>query len=642
MPFLLVGLVVLLTSGAASLAARRRPETATHVGVGGVIVGCAAGLVPTIGVLVSGSALELYAAWSVPGGSFHVAIDELSAVFLLPLFVLAAACAIYGGAYLREHGGGRSLGPPWFFFNLLVASMALVLVARNAVLFLVAWEAMAVASFFLVAFEHERESVREAGFTYLVASHLGTAFLLALFGLLGLGTGSLDFDGAGAGLSPAAASLAFVLAVIGFGAKAGWFPFHVWLPVAHPAAPSHVSALMSGVLVKLGIYGLLRTLELLAPFEAAWWGYLLIAVGAVSAVYAILYALAETDLKRMLAYSTVENTGLIGLAVGLALVGRATGLAAVAWLGTAAALLHVVGHALLKGLLFLGAGAVLHSTGTTEMERLGGLARFMPWTAAAFVAGAAALAGLPPTGAFMSELLLLLGAYAGLLAPVPLLAGLAVVATLALVAGLAALAGARAFGTVFLGLPRDPAVSRAGESPLAMRVPVLVLAAGTLGVGLAAPWLLLHVPGRPDWLDGALRALGLGFAGLVALVALAALARAGLLARREIRTAPTWGCGYTRPTARMQYGASSFADPLLVLFAPLVRRRASLARGSGPRTLELETCDPVGGLYGAGYGGLARGLGLFRWLQQGRVQLYVLYIALTLVALLLWARGGAP
>jgi formate hydrogenlyase subunit 3/multisubunit Na+/H+ antiporter MnhD subunit len=571
-----------------------------------------------------------------------VAVDGLSALFLLPLFVLAAACAVYGGAYLREHRGSRSLGPPWFFFNLLVASMALVLVARNAVLFLVAWEVMAVASFFLVAFDHERESVGEAAFTYLVASHLGTAFLLALFALLGLGTGSLDLDGPGTGLSPAAASLAFVLAVIGFGSKAGWFPFHVWLPEAHPAAPSHVSALMSGVLVKLGIYGLLRTLERLAPLEAPWWGYLLLAVGAVSAVYAILYALAETDLKRMLAYSTVENTGLIGMAIGLALVGRATGLAGVAWLGTAAALLHVVGHALAKGLLFLGAGTVLHATGTTEMERLGGLGRRMPWTAVAFLVGAAALAALPPTSGFVSELLLLLGAYGGLLAPGPLLAGLGVIATLALVAGLAALAGARAFGIVYLGLPRDPAVSAGGEAPLAMRLPMLALAAGTLALGLAAPAVLTLPLGQPAWVESAMRSLWLGLAGLAALLGLAALARSGLLARREIRAAPTWGCAYPRPTPRMQYGASSFAEPLLVLFGSVVRRQASLSNGSRVPALELETHDPVAGaLYGAAYRGLSRGLGWFRWLQQGRVQLYVLYIALTLVALLVWARGGA-
>lgn len=487
--------------------------------------------------------------------------------------------------------------------------------------------------------------VREAGWTYLVASHLGTAFLLPVFALLGRGAGSLDFAAMHAlhHLSPTIANLVFVLALVGFGTKAGWVPFHVWLPQAHPAAPSHVSALMSGVLVKLGIYGLLRTLWFMAPYETTWWGWLLIAVGAASGLYGILYALAQTDLKRMLAYSTVENTGLSAMGLGLGIVGQTSGHARMAWLGFAGALLHVLNHAFFKGLLFLGAGAVLHATGTTEMDRLGGLARRMPWTAALFLTGAAAISALPPLNGFVSEVLILLAAFNGLASAEPL-AGLTVIASIALIAGLAGMAFARASGVVFLGEARDPGVRVAAEPPFAMRGAMFFLAAVLVVLGITLPWALSRA--SID-IQAAMQRLALGLAGFVALLVLAALARRRLLFGREVGSAPTWGCGYSRPTPRMQYTASSFADPLLSLFTPLVNRRSRLGspQGAFPRaaSLELATVDPVGNaLYASVYAALRRGLGWFRWLQQGRVQLYVLYIAATLVALLLWARSCPP
>jgi formate hydrogenlyase subunit 3/multisubunit Na+/H+ antiporter MnhD subunit len=278
----------------------------------------------------------------------------------------------------------KALGVSWFFFNLLVASMALVVVARNGILFLVAWELMALASFFLVTMQDDEERVRDAGRTYLVASHLGTAFLLVLFIMLAGGTDSLDFDRFAAGSH---AGLLFILAAIGFGTKAGFVPLHVWLPEAHPAAPSHVSAVMSGVMIKTGIYGLVRTLTFLGPLPA-WAGWLLVGVGVTSGVLGVLFALAQHDLKRLLAYHSVENIGIITLGLGLGLVGLRAGFAPLAVLGFAGALLHVLNHALFKGLLFLGAGAVLHGTKTRDMEELGGLLKRMPWTGPLFLIGA--------------------------------------------------------------------------------------------------------------------------------------------------------------------------------------------------------------------------------------------------------------
>ena len=357
---------------------------------------------------------NLRATWPVPFGEFFIELDPLTAWFLLPTLLLSALSAIYGVGYLRSWQGRRSLGPVWFFYCLLVLGMVLVLVARNAVLFLVAWELMALASFFLVTFEHERESVREAGWIYFVATHLGTAFLLAFFLLLARETGSMDFDvWAEKGIhTQGLAGILFLLAVVGFGTKAGFMPLHVWLPEAHPAAPSHVSALMSGVMIKTGIYGLLRAFTFLG-MPPLWWGWVLIGIGLTSGVLGVLFALAQHDLKRLLAYHSVENIGIIALGLGVGLLGMSTGSSMLIVLGFGGALLHVVNHALFKGLLFLGAGAVLHGTGTLEIDHLGGLLKRMPWTAATFLIGAVAISGLPPLNGFVSEFLIFFGAFKG-------------------------------------------------------------------------------------------------------------------------------------------------------------------------------------------------------------------------------------
>ena len=365
------------------------------LGAGTVVVAAGLGCIPAVQVLLGGSVLQFRFPWPVPYGEFFIELDPLSAWFLLPTFLLSALSAIYGVGYLRPWLGRRSLGPVWFFYGLLVLGMMLVLLARNAVLFLFAWELMAVASFFLVTFEHERPSVREAGWIYLVATHLGTAFLLAFFLLLGRETGSMDFDvWAAQGIhTQGLASVLFLLAVVGFGTKAGFMPLHVWLPEAHPAAPSHVSALMSGVMIKTGIYGLLRAFTFLGT-PPLWWGWLLIAIGLTSGVLGMLFALAQHDLKRMLAYSSVENIGIIALGLGVGLLGMSTASPLLMVLGFGGALLHVLNHALFKGLLFLGAGAVVQRTGTHEIDQLGGLLKRMPWTAAAFLVGAVAISGL--------------------------------------------------------------------------------------------------------------------------------------------------------------------------------------------------------------------------------------------------------
>ena len=659
MQLILAGLGLLLLGAVAALAAARSPRLATLLGVGGIFAGCACALVPVGRILLGAAPLRLALPWSVPFGTFALGLDGLSAFFLLPILSLAALAAPYGAEYLGAFRGRAVPARAWPFFALLVAGMALVVLARNGVLFLVAWEIMSLAAYFLVVLEDEAAAVRSAGWTYLVATHLGTAFLMVMFVLLGQQAGSLDFARFGAA-GPLAAPLAggvFVLALVGFGTKAGFMPLHVWLPEAHPAAPSHVSAVMSGVMIKLGIYGLLRVLTFLGP-PPAWWGWTLVAVGLTSGVLGVLFALAQHDLKRLLAYRSVENIGIIALGIGVGLLGVHYGSAPLAVLGFAGALLHVVNHALFKGLLFLGAGAVLHATGTREMDHLGGLLKRMPWTGGLFLVGAAAICGLPPLNGFASEFLVFLGAYRGVLHPAAGVTGpaLVVLAGLALIGGLAAACFAKVFGVVFLGEPRSGHVAQAQDPGPAMLLPMGALAVGCALVGLVPASLvgrmgaalepLTCLPAATVGLALApvllpLTRITVAAAVLLALLGALVLARRVRLSRRPVGETVTWDCGYARPTPRMQYTASSFARPLTLLFLGFLRTRTTRVLPAGPfptrAALATETPDVFrDALFRPAFQLASGTLAKLRWLQRGRVQLYVLYILLTLVLLLVW------
>jgi hydrogenase-4 component B len=658
MLLLLLAVAVLVLSGVAALVVQRNARICTTVAAGGALAACALGTIPAIRVLIEGRSELLRVAWNVPYGTFFVTIDGLSALFLATICVISAAAAAYGSTYLLRYRRTKSLGPPWFFFNLLVASMLLVVVAHNAVLFLVAWELMALASFFLVTFEDEDASARQAGWVYLVATHFGTAFLLGLFVLLGRESGSLDFDGLSAG--PGQAGLLFLLAVVGFGTKAGFMPLHVWLPEAHPAAPSHVSAVMSGVMIKTGIYGLLRVLTFLGT-PAEWWGWLLCGIGITSGVGGVLFALAQHDLKRLLAYHSVENIGIIALGLGVGVLGVSAGTPEVAALGFAGALLHVINHACFKGLLFLNAGAVAQATGTREIDHLGGLLKRMPWTGVTFLVGAVAISGLPPLNGFVSEWLIYMGSLRGLSGAgrtpqLPLVIG---IGGLALIGGLAAACFTKAFGIVFLGEARGAPAGQAEDPRTAMRLPMLVLAAGCVVIGLLAPLAVsLVLPGSAVVARVPLREMQAlvapitealthvaycAFAFLVMAMTLGALRR-WLVRRRPVAASVTWDCGYARPSRRMQYTASSFAQPLTDLFQVVLRTRRDLVAPTGlfpsDASFATHTADVFSaGVYEPLFTGVNRGLSALRWLQHGRVHLYVLYIAVTLLVLLVWKLG---
>jgi hydrogenase-4 component B len=650
-PLVVAALAALLAGALLPLVFLSRPRAAALVGAAGPTLALVLALPPSLAVLGGAPPLD----WRLPAGAIlpvHLGLDALSAFFLLAVLLLAALCALYGVGYLSGDHTPRRAAGSWTFFNLLVLSMAGVVLARHAFLFLLAWETMALASFFLVVYHHEQAEVRQASWTYLVATHLGSLCLPPMFFLLA-SRSALDFETLGLGLSPGVASACFLLALVGFGTKAGMMPFHVWLPEAHPAAPSHVSALMSGVMIKTGVYGLVRVLILLDEPQL-WWGWLLLALGGVSAFLGVLLALAQHDLKRMLAYCSIENVGIIVLGLGTGIVGLASQAPVVAALGFAGALLHVLNHALFKGLLFMGAGAVIKATGTGELDDLGGVLRRMPVTGASFLVGSVAISGLPPLNGFVSELLVYWG---GLLGATRLVAWAAMPLGVAVVllgaAGALALATfTKVFGIVFLGSPRSAKGAAAAETAVASRAAMVTLAAGSVVVGIAAPLVVprlgplvasLGVREAERTLAGAgdvlanVSAVGLG---LLALVAVLALMRRLLLWQREVRSGPTWDCGYAAPAASMQYTASSYAQPLTELFWSLLRTRTRVERPEVhfPDTARLETETPDisrEGIYEPLFETVEGAFRRIRVMQHGRVQLYVLGVVLTLVVLLL-------
>jgi len=655
---LLLSLLCLASGAAGSLLLANRGRWATYAGVSGTLVGCAIGVVPALHATLGGAAFEsLRFAWSVPYGSIYLELDALSGFFLLPVFVLGALGAIYGAGYLEDYRGKKSLGPPWFFFNLLIASMIVVLVARNAVLFLLAWETVALSSLFLVTFEDERAEVRRAGWIYLVASHAGTAFLLLLFIMLAQPHVSFDFDRFDG--SPHA-SLLFVVGLIGFGTKAGFVPFHVWLPEAHPAAPSHVSALMSGAMIKTGIYGLLRLLLILGT-PALWWGWVLCGLGVTSTLVGVLLALAQTDLKRLLAYSSVENIGIIAIGIGLGVIGLAAGKPVIAVAGFAGALLHVLNHSLFKGLLFMAAGNVIHGTHLRELDRLGGLIKRMPRTGLLFLFGVIAIVGLPPLNGFVSELLIYLASLMEIrsLVGANLVVATGTIASLGLVGGLAVVCFTKAFGTAFLGHPRSEAATHAAEVDFLMQIPLMAVALacvliGLFGAAIVAAFapVVIAVSGLPletiqnclSAVSHSLRVVGELGAAVIGLMLLLAAGRFLLLSKRSVRQSITWDCGYLRPSARMQYTGSSFVQPLTNIFSLMVNTRTVIGEPQGlfpsNASFSIETPDPAEEyLFTPLFRSISRSLSLLRPLQQGQVQLYVLYIALTLILLLLWQLG---
>jgi hydrogenase-4 component B len=587
----------------------------------------------------------------------RLGVDVLTGLFAVPVFLVGGLGSIYGLPYWspREHArNGRRLR---FCYGLLVASLVWITLARDGITFLVAWEVMALTNFFLVTTEDEDRAVRGAGWLFLLYSHVTILGLFALFLLQREIGGDFAFRSLQAGAPEGLRTAIFVLALVTFGVKAGAMPLHSWLPAAHASSPSHVSALMSGVVIKMGIYGLVRTSSLLDSPPVSW-GIALLAIGSLSAFFGVVFALSQHDIKRLLAYHSIENIGIILLGLGLAMVGRSVGRLDWVLLGMAGCLLHVWNHALFKSLLFFGAGSVVHATGTRDLERMGGLARRMPATATLFLVGSLAICGLPPFNGFVSELFVYLGlvragvtpgsAWVALPAPV-----------LAATGALAVACFVKVLGVVFLGSPRSADAEGVHESPKSMLVPmaVLAVACAVLGAapGLVAPalergaeaWAGEPLAGQSlaalaplRWVS--IAAAALGVATVVLALAVVPVCRR---ARRRQPGLATWGCGYAASSPRVQYTASSFAQIITSRFAwalwPKVHRPTLAGIFPAPTTFASHVGDSVlDRLLMPISRGALRFTASFRSLPQGQLQRYILYILAVLVPLLIWAMAA--
>lgn len=559
-------------------------------------------------------------------------MTSLGIFFSVPVLIVAAAAAVHATAYV--HGEARRhLFRFWCFFAATAVSMVAVVYAGGKLSFLLAWEAMGLASAGLVAFESGEKSVRKATWIYLLACHAGACALML----------------AGVFLErPDAMIAAFAFAVVGFGLKAGFPPFHAWLPEAHPAAPAPASAIMSGAMIPLGFYGLLKFFPIseLSSFDARVCGWTLLLLGAVGAVGGILFALPQSNLKRLLAFSSVENMGVVSMGLGLGALLHAHGdFRSLALLSGAGALVHVLNHAFLKGSLFLGAGSVLRQTGTLDQDRLGGLMKRMPFTGSLFAVNAFGLAGLPPLNGFMGELAIYISAFFAIKTGDPVLAsaGFLAAVSLAFTGGLAATAYAKAIGGVFLGESRSEAAANAVETPRRMWLAQLFLTLLSLAMIPGSVYLIHFLSGgckTEVFIMAA--AVGLIFAVLVVSLL---LLRRFICPRGGIRPRlPVWDCGYDAPTPRMAYTATAFTQPLVDLFRPILKSRRHVKHFEGDpaapsdAAIATETCDfALGGLWRPVFSAVARLFQRAHLLQNGSLHLYILIILMAVLALLVAA-----
>ncbi len=593
----------------------------------------------------------------LPDLPFHTRRDALASVFLFLLGIASAGISVFAAGYFRQ-GAGASPGLLCLQYHLFLASMGFVLLADDAYGFMVAWETMALSSYFLVTTQHRIPEIRRAGFLYLLIAHLGAIAILLCFGVLQGGSWQFTFDAMrGAQLQPAWAAAAFLLALFGFGAKAGLVPLHVWLPEAHPAAPSPVSALMSGVMLKLAVYGTLRVTFDLLGAPTWWWGLVPLGTGLFTAFYGVVFAAVQTDMKRLLAYSSIENIGIAFVGIGLAIVFFGVGLKMLGALALIAALYHCLNHALMKSLLFLGTGAVLHATGERNLGKLGGLIHRMPWVAWLTLVGALAIAGLPPLNGFVSEWLLLQAfLFAG---DIPhTFINMLIPMGAALVVLSAALAGyvmVKFFGVIFLGQPREAALAQAHDAGKLERSGLLWLACGCAVLGLAPAqtiarldrvtqellgtslsstasswWLLAPLPERQASY-GPLALLA-ATVGIVALMFVCVR----LFYHRRVRRGPAWDCGFARLNARMQDTAEGFGQPIRHIFQPFFRIERELPTpfDRAPR-YRITVGDRIWRALYEPIGSAVQWLAdLVASLQQGRIAVYLLYSFVTLIVLL--------
>lgn len=602
-------------------------------------------------------------------GTFLI-FDPLSIFFLLVIAVVSVPSAVYSIGYMRHEYPSGKIAFAWVLLSVFVFAMASVVSAGNLLFFLIAWEIMSLVSYFLVVFDHESGKSISAGTIYIIMTHIGTAFIIFAFLLLYRHAGSLDIaviKNACRTMPGSTKDLIFILLLLGFGTKAGIVPLHIWLPLAHPQAPSHISSIMSGVMIKTAIYGLLRFAVFMLGVNALWWGYLVLVVASVSCLVGVIYALMEQDLKKLLAYSSVENIGIILLGIGGCMVFLKMEMPVPAVLSLTAGLYHTINHAIFKGLLFLCAGSVYKSTGTRDMEKLGGLIKTMPWTAAAFLAGALAISAIPPFNGFVSEWLTLQALFAGALNG----AGIAKIsfgifsAVLALTGGLAAYSFVKAFGITFLAMPRSQNARETSESVFSMKAAMVFLAVLTAVFGLGAAVIigrLSVVSGYVAGIDASAMNFTLNNFIVVLpaksavylsppVIALILTGAVGLtlaiiyfvLGRRKASVNKTWDCGYYKLDSRTEYTATAFSKPFRIAFGffllPYRKKEKIWDTYYHVKSFryEVHTTQIFSSyVYEPAVNAIFKTAGYLRRIQPGSIHVYIAYIFITILLLIVF------
>src|SRR5712691_3447195 len=670
-PAFALSIAAYLTGALASLATWQKPALCRYICCGSALAGASfGGLAAVLGIL-QGTPLRWSISSGIPLFAYSFDYDALAGFFNLTLAILAGAVSIYSFSYLKEFEGKRNIGFFGFLFHLLLLSLTIVFTAANAFLFLIGWEVMALAAYGLVAFYHEQRESRQAGLLYIIMAHADVGCLLLGFALLIQGSGSAEFASfraAAAQLSSGRQSAAFVLFFLGFGIKAGIIPFHIWLPAAHPVAPSNISALLSSIVIKTGIYGMVRMFIDAFGLLPVWSGVLVLILGVVSAVLGVLYALMEHDLKRLLAYHSIENIGIILMGLGAALIFRVAGHPLLAGVALIAAMFHTLNHAIFKCLLFLGAGSVLHSTGTRNMEEMGGLIRPMPVTAFCFLIGAVAISGLPPLNGFVSEwltyqsLLAGFGATGGLTRILFPLAG----SMLALTGALAAACFVKAFAITFLALPRGTESRNAHEAPRTMLIGMGWLTIACVALGLGVTWFLPVFNAMTEQLlgqrvvanlitdggfvlsagtprGGTVSTIVIGVGLLVLLLPATLLVSMGTR-RFGRKRGPVWDCGLPGLSEENEYTATAFSKALRMIFSVLYKPRRKIQAVFDispyfPKEIRFESeIEPTfeKRLYAPLQEFIFRVSSRMRTIQAGSIHAYLAYIFVTLVLLLLF------
>lgn len=606
------------------------------------------GLFGAFMVFAGGGGRELLFPWQAAGNSV-IGVDSLSAFFLMPIFLMGALGSVYGLGYWPQTlhpDNGRKLR---LFWGLMVSGMALLVVSKAAMAFLFGWEIMALSAFFLVTTEDDRRESCRAGWIYLAATHISTLILFALFALWRKYTGSYELKPVSQdALSLGAMNIMFFLAFVGFGIKAGVMPLHFWLPGAHANAPSHVSAMLSGVVLKMGIYGFVRFLSLL-PQPPYIWGVIIMVFGVSSGILGVVFAIAQHDLKRLLAYHSVENIGIILMGLALAMLGISEGNPQWITLGMACCLLHTWNHSLFKPLLFLSGGGVVHACDTRNIDSLGGLAKLMPCTAVMFAIGAAAICGLPPLNGFVSELFVYMGLFDAAAGGNSLVCVSSVIG-LAMIGALALACFVKVFAAVFLGTARSENAAGAHEASWSMRLPMIILAAVCVFIGVM-PVLTQDILNAAIavWIAPAdLPLIGIqelapvkavSFMSVLLIITVFISAVFARLLSRPNRLANTWDCGYTLASSRIQYTASSFAQMITAMFGWVLHQKIHNPEVHGlfPKNAKMDShvnelvldriILPL-------YSFVERLFGWFRRFQHGITQHYLIYILITVIVMM--------